>query len=222
MNILDAVIIILLILGIMSGFRRGFVKQTVLLIGLIAVLVISYYLKNPVAAFLYKHLPFFDFGGIFKGVSVINILLYEVIAFLIVFSVLYLVLRILLKISGLIESLLKATIILGFFSKIAGGIVGFIESYIIIFIFLFIANQPFIRITGIEESKVANFILNNTFILSDTVKDTNKVIDEIYDLSKTYKNNSKEFNKQAINLFIKYDIISEENINYLREKGKIK
>lgn len=222
MNILDAVIIILLILGIMSGFRRGFVKQTVLLIGLVAVLVISYYLKNPVATFLYKHLPFFNFGGIFKGVSVINILLYEVLAFLIVFSVLYLVLRLLLKISGLIESLLKATIILGFFSKIAGGIVGFIESYIIIFIVLFIANQPFVRITGIEDSKVANFILDNTIILSDTVKNTNKVIDEIYDLSKVYKNDSKEFNKQAIDLFIKYDIISEENINYLKEKGKIK
>ena len=221
MNILDAVIIIILILGIMGGFKRGFVKEVVLLIGLIAVLVISYYLKNPASTFLYKHLPFFNFNGIFKGVSVINILLYEVIAFLIVFIVLYLVLRVLLKISGLIESLLKATIILGFFSKIAGGIVGFIESYIIVFIILFIANQPFIRISGIEDSKVAKFMLNNTIILSGTVENTNKVIEEIYDLSKTYKNDGKEFNNKAIELFVKYEIISEENIEYLREKGKI-
>jgi len=221
MNILDAVIIIILILGIMGGFKRGFVKEVVLLLGLIAVLVISYYLKNPASTFLYKHLPFFNFNGIFKGVSVINILLYEVIAFLIVFVVLYLVLRVLLKISGLIESLLKATIILGFFSKIAGGIVGFIESYIIVFIILFIANQPFIRISGIEESKVARFMLNNTIILSGTVENTNKVVEEIYDLSNTYKNDGKEFNNKAIELFIKYEIISEENIEYLREKGKI-
>lgn len=221
MNILDAVIIIILILGIMGGFKRGFVKETILLLGLIAVLIVSYYLKNPVATYFYKHLPFLNFNGIFKGVSVINILLYEVIAFLVVFSVLYLVLRLLLKISGLIESLLKATIILGFFSKIAGGIVGFIESYIIVFIILFIFNQPFIRVTGIEDSKVANFMLNNTFILSSTVENTNKVIEEIYDLSNTYKNNGKEFNEKAIELFIKYEIISEGNINYLREKGKI-
>jgi uncharacterized membrane protein required for colicin V production len=221
MNILDAVIIILLILGIMGGFRRGFVKETVLLIGLIAVIVISYYLKNPVATFLYKHLPFLNFNGIFKGVTILNILLYEVIAFILVFSILYLILRLLLKISGLIESLLKATIILGFFSKIAGGIVGFIESYIIVFIILFIFNQPFIRVTGIEESKVANFMLNHTIIMSSTVENTNKVVKEIYDLSKVYKNDSKEFNKQAIELFIKYEIISEENLNYLREKGKI-
>ena len=37
----------------------------------------------------------------------------------------------------------------------------------------------------------------------------------------TYKNNGKEFNQKAIELFIKYDIVSEENINYLREKGKL-
>ncbi len=221
MNILDAVIIILLILGIMGGFKRGFIKETVLLIGLVAVLVISYYLKNPVATFFYKHLPFLNFNGIFKGVTIINILLYEVIAFLAVFSVLYLVLRLLLKVTGLIESLLKATIILGFFSKIAGGIVGFIESYIIVFIILFIFNQPFIRVTGIEDSKIANFMLNHTIIMSSAVENTNKAVSEIYEISKIYKNDSKEFNKQAINLFIKYSIITEENVNYLRKKGKI-
>ena len=206
----------------MGGFKRGFVKETVLLVGLVGVIVISYFLKNPVATFMYKHLPFINFNGIFRGVSIINILLYEVIAFLLVFSVLYLVLRILLKVSGLIESLLKATIILGFFSKILGGIVGFIESYIIVFIIVFIFNQPFIRVTGIEDSKIANFMLNHTLVLSSAVENTNMVVSEIYELSKVYKDDSKEFNKQAIELFIKYSIISEENVNYLRDKGKIK
>ena len=78
MNILDALIIIFLILGIMAGLRRGFIKQIVLLVGLIAILVISFYLKNPVATFLYKHLPFFKFSGIFKGVSILNILIYNI------------------------------------------------------------------------------------------------------------------------------------------------
>jgi hypothetical protein len=41
------------------------------------------------------------------------------------------------------------------------------------------------------------------------------------DLKDTYKNDGKNFNEKAIELFIKYEIISEENINYLREKGKI-
>lgn len=220
-SIVDALIVVLLILGIMGGLRRGLIKQAVLLVGLVAILVISFYLRGPISTYMYKHLPFFSFGGLFKGVSVLNILLYEVIAFLIVFSILYLVLRVLLKISGIIESILKATIILGFFSRIGGAIVGFIESYIIVFIILFIINQPFVNIKGVEESKLTNTILNKTPILSPAVKDTKKVIDEIYNLKDTYKNNGKEFNQKAIELFIKYDIVSEENINYLREKGKL-
>ena len=221
MNILDALVIFLLILGILGGLRRGFVKQIVLLLGLIAILVVSYYLKNPVATFLYKHLPFFKFNGLIKGISVINILLYELIAFLIVFAILYLILRILLKITGIIESLLKATIILGFVSKILGAIVGVIEAYILIFIALFIASQPFINISGMEDSRLATFILDKTPIMSGSIKNTRQAVNDVYELREVYKTDSQEFNNQAIELFIKYNVISEENANYLKEKGKI-
>ena len=220
-SILDAIIVIFLILGVMSGFRRGFIKQTILLVGLVAVLVISFNLRIPVSTFLYKNLPFFNFNGIFKGVTILNILLYELIAFFVVFSVLYLIFRIILKISGLIESLLRLTIIFGFFSKILGGIVGFIESYVIVFIILFAFSQPFMKVSGIDESILANKILDNTPVMSNAVKDTRVVINEIYNLSETYKDDSKNFNKEAIELFLKYDIITEENLNLLREKGKI-
>ena len=117
---------------------------------------------------------------------------------------------------------MKATIILGFFSKILGGIVGFIEGYIIIFILLFITSQPFFDVTGIKESRVANFILDHTPVMSSAVSDYRTALKEIDDLSKVYKTDSKEFNDKAIDLFVKYNIISEENLNYLVEKGKVK
>ena len=221
MNILDALIIVFLIIGILAGFRRGFIKQTVLLVGLVVIIVLSWNLRVPISTFLYKHLPFFSFSGIFKGVSVLNILIYELIAFLVVFSVLYLLLRIILKITGLIENILKATIILGFFSKIAGGIIGFLEGYILTFILLFIFSQPFIKVTGIEDSKLANIMLNNTPVMSSAIRDTKDVVGEIDELAKKYKNDNKEFNNEAIKLFLKYDIISEENLEYLKDKGKL-
>jgi len=221
-NILDALIIIFFILGILSGIRRGFIKQTVLLVGLVIILVLSFYLRLPVSTFLYKHLPFFSFTGIFKGVSVLNILVYELIAFLVVFSILYIVLRLLLKISGLIEKILKATIILGFFSKIAGAVVGFIEAYIVIFIVLFIFSQPFIKVTGIEDSKMSKTILSSTPVMSSAVSNIQTVLEEVDDLTYKYsKNNTKEFNNEAIKLFIKYNIVSQENVDYLKEKGKL-
>ena len=222
LNIVDAVIIVIFILGILAGMRRGFIREVVFLLGVVIVIVISYKLRVPISTFLYKNLPFFGLSGVFSGVSILNILIYEVIAFLIVFSLLYLLLRILIKITGIIERILKLTIILGFISKILGGIVGFIEGYIIVFILLFIINQPFIHISGMEDSYLAPKILHNTPVMSSATENTQKVMDEIDRLSKDYKDkSSKEFNREAIEVFIKYDIISKENVEYLREKGKI-
>lgn len=222
MSILDAVIIVFIIVGIMGGFRRGLIKEVVYLVGMLICMILAFSFKNVLSAVMYKYLPFFNFGGFFKGISAINILLYEVLSFLVIFSVLYLLLRLLLKISGLIEKLLKATIILGFFSKIGGAIVGFIESYILIFVFLFLASQPFLKIRGFEDSRFANKILDNTPIMSKSVENTRGAIDEIYLVVKDYKeSNAKEYNKKTVNLLIKYEIISKDNADYLREKGKI-
>ena len=221
MNILDAVIITILIVGVLGGMSRGLIKQAVLLIGLVVCLVFAFSLRTPIATFMYEYLPFFKFGGLFSGVSIINILLYELIAFLIIFSLLYLVLRILLKITGIIEKILDMTIILGFFSKIGGGIVGFIEAYILVFVFLFVCNQPFIRVTGLDSSKVGNFILDKTPVMSGAIEDTRKAINEVYTLTTKYKNDKNKLNQETIKLFIKYDIITEENVQKLREKGKI-
>ena len=221
MNILDAVIITILIVGVLGGMSRGLIKQAVLLIGLVVCLIFAFSLRTPIATFMYEYLPFFKFGGLFSGVSIINILLYELIAFLIIFSLLYLVLRILLKITGIIEKILDMTIILGFFSKIGGGIVGFIEAYILVFVFLFVCNQPFIRVTGLDSSKVGNFILDKTPVMSSAIEDTRKAINEVYTLTTKYKNDKNKLNEETIKLFIKYDIITEENVQKLREKGKL-
>lgn len=221
MNILDAVIIVFLLIGALAGYRRGLIKQAVLLVGLIACLILSFYIRVPVSTFMYQHLPFINFGGIFKGISVLNILLYEVIAFLLVFSVLYLVLRILLGISGLIEKLLRATIILGFFSRIGGMIVGAIESYVIIFMILFVANLPFLHISGLEDSKYADKILTHTPVLSGMTGTFRKVTDEIEGIVESYKGKDVNFNEKTIEILIKYDIVSEDNIKMLKEKGKL-
>lgn len=221
MNIVDAIIIVCLILGIMAGLRRGLIKEVVLLVGLVLALIISFKLRTPIATFLYKNLPFFSFKGVYSGITILNILLYEMIAFLVIFSIVYLILRIILKITGLIELLLKITIILGIISKIGGAIVGFIEAYLLVFVFLFVTSQPFFNISGLSNSKFANKILDSTPIMSETIKNTRSAISDIYELKEIYKYDKKVFNEEAIKLFIKYDIISEENVELLKEKGKL-
>ena len=121
LSVLDAVILLFLLLGAVLGFKKGIIKSVVSFIGTILVIVLSFTFKNALSEFLYLHFPFFH-----VGVDVLNVLIYEGIAFLILFSLLSILLRVVIKISGIIETVLKFTIILGIPSKILGAIFGFL------------------------------------------------------------------------------------------------
>ena len=97
LNIVDAIIILIILLGGVIGFKEGVIKRLTSVIGLVVVIILSFMLKNFISVLFYENLPFFKFGGIFKGVTVLNIVLYEFIAFLLVFLVLRLLLRKLLS-----------------------------------------------------------------------------------------------------------------------------
>ena len=104
MNIIDIGIVIFILFGAVIGFKRGFTKQLIKTVGSILVIIIAFKLKNPVSKILYQTLPFFKFAGVFKGVTTLNILLYEFIAFLLVVSVLGILLRVLLLASSIFET----------------------------------------------------------------------------------------------------------------------
>ena len=86
MSIVDILIIIFILVGGSAGFKNGFTKSVVKFLGIFVVLILSFILKNPISLILMKIGPFIPFGGIIKGVTVLNILLYEVISFSIVTS----------------------------------------------------------------------------------------------------------------------------------------
>ena len=98
MNILDILVIIFILIGGIIGFKRGFTTSLVNFIGVILVVIIAYFLKNPIGEFLMGFCPFFNFGGVIKGVTVLNIALYQIIAFILVFSILMIVLKVLLMV----------------------------------------------------------------------------------------------------------------------------
>ena len=113
MNIVDALIILIILASGVAGFKRGVLKQTVSTVGFIIVVVLAFYLKNPIAEFLSLHFPFFKFSGSFANVTSLNIILYQIISFILVVLLLEVVLGILIRITGIIEKILKYTIILG-------------------------------------------------------------------------------------------------------------
>ncbi len=223
MNVVDLFIIIFLLFGFLIGWHNGFIKQTVSTIGLVLVVCLAFVLKNPVSSLFYRYLPFINFSGAFKDVSVLNIILYEFLAFIITFSVLLCLFKILVKTSSIIEKILKATIILGIPSKILGGIVGIIENFIIVFIALYFLNLPILNFSLVNESKFANQILNKTPILSNICNDTLVLYDEIGVLKEEYirEVDKTELNNKILKLLLEKDFVSQENVDYLISHKKL-
>ena len=224
--LLDIIIIMFIVFGALIGFKRGIIKQSVITIGMILVLILSFILKNPVSSFLYEHLPFFNLFGVYENISIINILIYELIAFFIVFSLLSIIFLILVKVSSIIEKLLKVTVILAIPSKILGAIFGAIEYYLITFIVLFVLMQPVFNLNEnkfFSESKVKSTILDKTPIVSNKIKPT---VDSVTEITKITKDKDdytdEEFNCKITDIMVKNKVITKKSLDYLIKEGKIK
>ncbi len=222
-NILDVIILLLIAFGAISGFKRGAIKSSVSFIGIILVIIVAYILKNPLANFMMKHLPFFDFGGAFKGVSVLNILIYEAIAFCILFALLQTILQIIIHFSSILESILKATIVLSIPSKILGLIFGFLEGFIYAFVLIYVLSLFSFSQNLFQNSKLANPILNHTIVLTNFSKKTSQSMEEIYSLKEKYQaiNDKREYNYEAMDILLKYDVVSVDTMQKLVEQGKL-
>ena len=224
MTIVDIIIIILLALGFLAGFRRGAIKQGVMTAGMFLVVTLAFVFKNSLSIVLYKHCPFFSFG-ILKNYSMLNVLLYEVISFFILVSIFALILGIVLKVSGLVERFVRATVILALPSKIIGGIIGIVEMLIIVYNVLFIINMPFFSISStkmVKDSTLKDKILNNTILISHLSNGVNKSVEEVTTLlDKDEKIGTEEFNCKSLQIFLKNEIVSKDSVNYLKEKNTI-
>lgn len=221
MNVVDIIILVSIILGAVTGFIRGFFKQTIIFVGTILVVVFAFILKNPLSLVLYRNLPFFKLWGL----GSLNILLYEVLAFIIAIAVLSLIFAVAIKVTGIIEMVLKATVILALPSKLLGMIVGIIQSIVILYVVLFIASLPVFKIPFIKESKYTNIILTKTPIISSITNDVVKSFEEIGNTIIYIGKDIKDVdgtNNRITEVLLKNKVITFENVKYLVEEGKLK
>lgn len=222
LNIIDAVIILMIGLGAVIGFKRGVFKQIVITVGTVIVMILAFKLKNPVSAWMYERLPFFDFHGSFAGVTSLNILVYEAIAFSIVAGLLCIILRIIAWGVGILEKALAFTIILAIPSKILGAIAGAIEAWILIFFALYILTLPTFNIDIVKNSKLKDTILDKTPILAKYADESINTFNEIYALKDQIVNNSNELDKKALDIMLKNKIVTVKSVDRLIELDKIK
>lgn len=222
MNIADIVILIALSLGAIAGFKAGVIKKTADFLGTFIIIILAFYLKNDLSVIMYENLPFFSFGGFIKGIESINILLYETIAFFVVFIALLFILRVILLVTGLIEKILKATVILSIPSKILGIFVGAIEMYVYVFLALVVFTLPIFKIPYVRESRLGDFILNNTPILSVVSEEMIDIYGSVYNIIDEKDNKSnEELNEEVLSFLISKQVISKDSAKRLVEQNKV-
>ena len=218
MNVLDIGIILILIMSSIIGFKRGVIKEVVSLVGLISIFVIAYIFKEELGNSLCKYLPFFNFTGSLKGLISINILIYQLIAFLIIYSILLSIYMIILKLSGILQKLVNLTVILLLPSKLGGAIISFFKVYITIFIVLLVLIIPLKDNSLFTTSKISSIVIYKTPILSKCTDSITKSVDEIYTLADKVSHKeitTNEANLQIIDIMLEYQVVDKKTIEQL-------
>ena len=220
--IVSIIILLFILLGGILGYKEGAIKKLVSVIGLILVVILAFTFKNKLSVYFYENLPFINLWGVFKGIQILNVVFYEVLAFVVIASILMIVYTTILSITGLVEKVLKATVILSLPSKIFGFIIGLIESYVWVYIILFVLTLPMINLKDINNSKVASFIIEETPILSTYTSETMEIYDSIYKIidGREDKTN-EELNEEGMDLMLKYNVITVDSAQKLIDKNKV-
>lgn len=221
--LIDIIIILIVALETYSGYKKGFLESSIKLLGFIGAFVGAYILKSPLSILMYTHLPFFKFEGLFRGMSSLNIVIYEIIAFIVTFILLRIIIKLVAKVLGLVERLLSFIFFIGVPSKILGALVGFVKSIIILYfaIFVFKFGCNFMNIS-VGESLADDIV--NIPVLKNVFGNVLNSVDEITAMAREYEDtkDKDEFNNKAMDILLKYNVISKDNLQILIDNGKIK
>ncbi|WP_173915891.1 CvpA family protein [Halobacillus sp. Marseille-Q1614] len=170
---IDILIILILLLGIFTGFKRGFILQIFHLIGFITAFVTGVLYYDDLAPHLvlwvpYPQLPQDASWAVFLESLPLEAAFYNAIAFAIIFFGVKIILQIIASMLDFVAELPVLSSVNG----LLGGFLGFIERYIILFILLYIAALvPIASVqNAIDGSFIAQFIIEHTPVLSGQLK----------------------------------------------------
>lgn len=223
--ILNIGIILILAMFAIAGFKEGIIKTGVSLVGTLLIFIISFLLKGVIGNLLCKYLPFFNLEGNYEGLSSINILIYQLIGFLVIFAILLSIYTVIIKISKILDKAIKLTLVFAIPSKILGSILGIIEGYIVVFVCLVVMMIPLHNTEIFTSSKIANHIIYKSPILTKLSSPVTKTLEETYQLGDKIikkKISKKEANKKLLQIMIKNKVVNQKLVDELIESKKLK
>ncbi|MDJ0330948.1 CvpA family protein [Planococcus sp. S3-L1] len=171
---LDILLVILLVGGIIVGAKRGFIVQLIHMIGFVVALVAAYKYYKPLSEYFVLWIPYPAINENSQFTLVVDQLdLDQTFYQLLAFALIFFVVKFALQLVASMFDFLKFLPVLGFFSKILGAILGFIEAYILLFIFIYVfALLPLDVVQNqLENSGLAQSMIENTPYFSEKVKE---------------------------------------------------
>ena len=214
-NIIDVLIILFLGMGLFVGYKRGAIGMLVSLISTILIFYLAYYFRKPLATVLYTNMPAINLGSGFENVFSINILFYNVVAFVILFVILSAIFGIVIKVGNLFSKIVDHSIVLTLPSKLIGMLIGVLEAYIFCFIFILVFSSIGFSNSYINSSKLTNVILSKTPLTSDFTN-IHTAFKKINDMK-----GNENLNNESLDILKKYNIIDSKMIDKLIKDGKI-
>lgn len=170
---IDLLLLLLLILGIFTGFKRGFILQLFHIIGFIVAFVVAVMYYDDLSPRLnlwvpYPALPEDSSWAVFTESMPLEQAFYNAVAF----AVLFFGVKIILHIIASMLDFVSELPVLNSLNTILGGILGFIETYVITFVVLYIAALVPLEIVqnSLNSSIIAEFIIEKTPVFSEQLK----------------------------------------------------
>jgi uncharacterized membrane protein required for colicin V production len=174
MGTLDLIIIILFVLGVLMGYRRGFILQVIHLVGFFVAYIVAYRYFDEFSTVLKSWIPYpfmdEEVGNTF-WLTLFNVesMFYSALSF----ALLFFGTKILLQLIGRLLHLVTLLPGLNMANRSLGAAFGFLEVFIILFVLVHVMLF-FPWETGqmwLHESKIALWMTEQTPVLKDQLQD---------------------------------------------------
>lgn len=158
---IDLIILIFFIIGIFSGWQRGFINSLIRIVGFFLSFYLAYHYYQQTASVIKKIIPI-NFNDPTHGNA--EHFVYQIIAF----AILFIGTRIVISVLGSMINGIFQLPVLKQINAFAGGVLGFVEIYLVLLLALFIALiVPVDQVSHyVHQSKIAYFMVQNTPFVS--------------------------------------------------------
>lgn len=170
---IDLLLLLILLIGVLTGLKRGFILQLFHLIGFIVAFIVAALYYDDLSPKLtlwvpYPALPEDAAWAVFVENLPLEQAFYNAVAF----AALFFGVKIILHIIASMLDFVSELPVLNSLNSVLGGILGFVETYVIMFVILYIAALVPLEMVqnALDGSLIAQLIIEHTPVFSDQLR----------------------------------------------------